>query len=181
MRRILVVALLGAACTVWSAVPLGGTGGWGVLLLVVASSCVVAGVFRLLLKDIAPPRGRLPMGLWAGLVDSTNAVLQGAAWEIGAALAVVVLEAVHGSRPWHTGLLAVLVVCYLLAVHQAESPVPVNLFRHHAKLLVISLFLVAVATGMAMVPSARSGALSGWLEVTAGLAAMTAGALALPL
>jgi len=31
-----------------------------------------------------------------------------------------------------------------------------------------------------MVPSARTGALSGWLEVLAALAAMTAGGLALP-
>jgi hypothetical protein len=68
-----------------------------------------------------------------------------------------------------------------LAVHQAESAVPINLFRSQAKPLALSLFLVAALTGMAVVPSARTGALSGWLEVMAGVAAMTAGALALPL
>ena len=41
--------------------------------------------------------------------------------------------------------------------------------------------LVAVATGVAMATGTGSGATSGWLEIIAALAAITAGALAVPL
>jgi hypothetical protein len=47
-------------------------------------------------------------------------------------------------------------------------------------MLATSLVLVVVVTGVAMAPSARTGALSGWLEVFAALAAAVAGGLALP-
>jgi hypothetical protein len=39
---------------------------------------------------------------------------------------------------------------------------------------------LVLVTGVAMVPSARTGALSGWLDILAALAAMAAGGLALP-
>lgn len=93
---------------------------------------------------------------------------------------MVVLETLHKSSPWHTGLLGALLLCYLLAVHQAESAVPSGVVRGQRRMLATSLVLVAVVTAVAMVPSARAGALSGWLEVFAALAAMVAGGLALP-
>jgi hypothetical protein len=45
--------------------------------------------------------------------------------------------------------------------------------------LLASLVLVVVATAVAMVPATSTQ--SGWLEILAALAAMTAGGLALPL
>ena len=51
MRYIGAVALLGAACTVWAAIPLHGTGAPGVVLLLVAAFCVAAGLVRLGRKD----------------------------------------------------------------------------------------------------------------------------------
>jgi hypothetical protein len=93
---------------------------------------------------------------------------------------VVVLEALHHSRPWHTGLLAVVVACYLFAVREAESPAPVNVLRKEARGLIVVLPLIAIATGVAMVPRAGPGTTSGWLEIVAALAAIAAGALALP-
>jgi phosphatidylserine synthase len=174
------VALLGAACVLWSAVPLGRTGAPGVLLVVAATICVLAGVVRLARKDVPQEGPGIFPGVLAGLAEGANAVLAGVAWETGAAVAVVVLETLHPSRPWHTGLLGAGVVCYLLAVHQAESAVPAGVFRRQTRMLVTSLVLLAVVTGVAMVPPAH-GALSGWLEVVAILAATTAGGLALPI
>jgi hypothetical protein len=94
---------------------------------------------------------------------------------------MVVLETLHPSRPWHTGVLALVVVSYLLTVHEAEQPVPAALGRGEFRVLVASLPLMAVATGVAMAPAAGAGATSGWLEIIAALAAIMAGALALPL
>jgi hypothetical protein len=180
VKSIVAVALLGTTCTLWSAIPLDGTGAPGVLLVVVAAICVFAGVLRLVRKDAVRGKPSLFPGVLVSLADGADALLLRLGWETGAALAVVVLETLHHSRPWHTGLLGVAVVCYLLAVNQAEAAVPAGVFRGQAKMLVTSLGLLAMVTGVAMVPSARTGALSGWLEVVAALAAMAAGGLALP-
>ena len=161
MRYIGAVALLGAACTVWAAIPLHGTGAPGVVLLLVAAFCVAAGLLRLGRKDTGQQERYLLPGALMSLANSANDLLLRAGWETGAAVAVVVLEAVHPSRPWHTGFLAVLVTCYLLAVHQAESAIPAAVFRGQARVLLTSLALVVVATAVAMVPA--SAAQSGWL------------------
>jgi hypothetical protein len=179
VRYIGAVALLGAACTVWAAIPLHGTGAPGVVLLLVAAFCVAAGLVRLGRKDTGQRERYLLPGALMSLANSANDLLLRVGWETGAAVAIVVLEAVHPSRPWHTGFLAVLVTCYLLAVHQAESAIPAAVFRGQARVLLTSLGLVVVATAVAMVPA--SAAQSGWLEILAALAAMTAGALALPI
>jgi phosphatidylserine synthase len=179
VRYIVAVALLGATCTVWAAVPLPGTGAPGVLLLVVAAVCVAAGLLRLVRKDSGQRERYVFPGLFGGLAYAANDVLLRTGWETGAAVSVIVLEALHPSRPWHTGILAIAVACYLLAVHQAESAVPAAVFRGQSRVLLASLALVVVATAAAMVPA--SSTQSGWLEILAALAAMTAGGLALPL
>ena len=174
-------SLLGATCTAWSAFPLGGTGAPGVLLVVLAGACVLTGALRLLTRS-TPTAGAAPFStVWSALVGTGLSLLLRAGWESMAVVAIVALEALHHSRPWHTGLLALVVVCYLMAVHQAESPVPAALSRGKARVLLVVLPLVAVTTGVAMVPAAGSGTASGWLEIIAALAAVTAAALALPL
>jgi hypothetical protein len=178
MRYIVAVALLGATCAIWAAVPLRGTGAPGVLLLVVAALCISAGLLRLVRKDTDERERYVFPGVMGGLANSANDLLLRTGWETGAAVSVVVLEAVHPSRPWHTGLLAIAVTCYLLAVHQAESAIPAAVFRGQTRVLLASVALVVVATAVAMVPA--SGSPSGWLEILAALAAMTAGGLALP-
>jgi hypothetical protein len=179
MRYIIAVALLGATCVIWAAVPLGGTGAPGVLLLVIAAVCVCAGLLRIVRKDTDEHERYVFPGVLGGLASSANDVLLRTGWETGAAVSVVVLEALHPSRPWHTGLLAIAVACYLLAVHQAESVLPATVFRGQARVLVASVGLVVVATAVASIPA--SAAQSGWLEILAALAAMTAGGLALPI
>jgi hypothetical protein len=179
VRYIVPVALLGAVCVVWAAVPLKGTGAPGVILLLVSSTCVAAGVLRLTRKDTGQREKYAFPGPFMRLLLSANDVLLRAGWETGAAVSIVVLEAMHRSRPWHTGLLAIAVVAYLLAVHRAESAVPAAVFRGQTRVVVTSLALVVVATAVAMVPSSATE--SGWLEILAALAALTAGALALPL
>jgi len=180
MRGALVVALLGVAASLWSALPLGGTGWLGGLFVVTAAVCVAAGLVRLWHKDGVRQEQGLFAGGLARLADWADQLVQALPWETGAAISILVLEALHRSRPWHTGLLAVLLVCYLLAVSRAESAVPSAVFRGQARMLATSAGLLVLVTGVAMVPSARTGALSGWLDILAALAAMAAGGLALP-
>ena len=175
------VVLLGTGCLAWSAIPLSGTGAPGVLALVVAATCVYAGVLRLLRQGTGGGEPAFVPSAWATWLDQAGSVLLRTGWESGAVVAMVVLEALHRSRPWHTGLLAVAVVGYLLAVHRAESALPSGSLRRQSRALVVSVALVAVTTGVAMVPSAGTGTLSAWLEIVAALAAVTAGGLALPL
>ena len=180
MRRTGAVALLGAACTAWAAVPLRGTGEGGVLLVVAAACCVLVGAIRVLRKDAADDGGVFPSAPFH-FAEWAQGLLVAGEWETFAAIAMVVLETLHPSRPWHTGLLAIGIASYLLAVHRAEAVVPAAVFRGQARGLVASLALLVGATGVAMVPAARTGTLPIWLEVLAALAAMAAAALALPL
>jgi hypothetical protein len=168
----------------WAAEPLGTTG--EAVVAVVACVCVVAGLFRLVAqRAVQSGSGRSEEVIFPGLLVSlehwAREVLLRSGWETGAAVAAVVLETLLPSRPWHTGLLGLAIFCYLFAVHQAESASPAGALRDQAPVLVTSVSLLALATGIAMVPSAASGAVSGWLEIIAALAAMIAGGLALPI
>lgn len=172
--------LLGAAAIVWSALPTDSAGGWGAVLVAVAGAGVLAGVLRLAFGHVVARRDRLMHGPLDGLLEWLDAFLHGPPWEVVASVALVVLEALHPSRPWHTGILSALLICYLLAVHRAEALVPAAAFAGQRRVMSASLGLLALATGVAMLPSAGSGALSGWLEVLGALAAMAAGGLAVP-
>jgi hypothetical protein len=98
-----------------------------------------------------------------------------------AAVAVLVLEAVHSSRPWHTGLLGAALLCYLIATHLAESRSPVRVLRPQLPALAAGLGLLILGVGAALVPAAAPGLASGLLRVLAAVAAIAAGALAFPL
>jgi hypothetical protein len=174
-------ALLGIAGTAWAAFPLRGTGTLGWLMVVVAGVCVLGGVLRLLAQSGPATKPSLFATVWSTVLGTGRSMTRRAGWESAAVISMVVLETLHHSRPWHTAVLAVVVVSYLLAVHQAEQPAPVVLWRGELRVLVVSLPLMAVATGVAMAPAAGAGATSGWLELIAALAAILAVALALPL
>lgn len=175
------VLLLGAAGTAWAAEPMPGTGGWGILLVVLASLGVAAGTAHLVVGELPGAGGGLGPRLFEGLVEWLNAFLSGPRWEVVTSVALVVLEALHPARPWHTGLLSLLLLCYFLALQRAEAAVPAQALRGQAKALALSVALVAMVTGVAMLPSAGTGALAAWLEIIAAVAAMVAGGLALPL
>jgi hypothetical protein len=179
VRRGAATAPLGAACIIWSAVPLGGTGWAGVVLVVVASVCVLGAAFRLMARGGSRTVQSAFAARWSGWLGP-GSVLQRAGWESVAAVSIVGLEALHHSRPWHTAVLVLLVASYLLAVG-GDRPVPADVRRAEARVLVVSLPLVIVAILVGMLPSAGTGATSGWLEIIAAITAVTAGALALPL
>jgi hypothetical protein len=170
--------LLAAACVAWSALPLHGTGAAGGVLLAAAIACAVPGTVRLLLgPESADPSAFLnPLARAARAgADLTRAL----PWAEGMVVAVLVLEALHRSRPWHTGLLGAALVAYLFAVHLAESRARPAVLRPQAPLIAAGIGLLAIAAGAAYLPAA-TGSAADLMAVLAALAAIAVGALAFP-
>ena len=169
--------LLAAACVAWSASPPSGTGGLGGVLLAAAIACAALSVARLAL-GVAPgePLIYLNPVLRAGRVAADH--VRGTPWAEGLVIATLVLEALHRSRPWHTGLLGAALLAYLLAVHLAESRARLAVLRPQVPLLAAGLGLLALAVGAAMLP-AVTGSAADLMAILAALAAVVVGALAL--
>jgi hypothetical protein len=97
-------ALLGTGCVVWAAVPLVHQG-WANLALVLAIAGVAAGALRLALAGVPAPEDDfllpVPVRAWLRFLETLRRV----PWEEGAVIALVWLEVMHRSRPWHTAVL----------------------------------------------------------------------------
>jgi hypothetical protein len=171
-------SLLAAACVAWSAIPL-TAGGAGIALLAAAIACAVLSAARLAL-------GATPVESVAFLNPVVRAgqsladLARGLPWAEGMVVAVLVLEALHRSRPLHTGLLGAAVLAYLFATHLAETRARPSVLRPQAPLIAAGLGLLALAAGAATIP-AGTGSTADLIAVLAALAAIVVGGLALPL
>jgi hypothetical protein len=176
--------LLGAACVAWAAVPAGPAGRAAPFLIVLAACCVAGGLAQLATVALVPPGpaaypGPLArVGLW-GLYW-----LHRLPWAEGVVLGALVLEALHPARPWHTAMLGVALIAYLLATHLAESGggpgETAAMLRGQAPVLAAGAGLLVLAAGSAVLPSAGTGMAGGWLRAAASVAAVLAFALCLP-
>src|SRR6202044_4284767 len=79
--------------------------------------------------------------------------LRAVPWEEGALMAIVWLEVLHPSRPWHTALLGAALIAYLLAIHLAESDASPRALRPQAWLLAARGALLALGAGARMLPA----------------------------
>ena len=184
VRLTTAAALLGAACVAWAAVPAGPAGRAAPFLIVLAACCVAGGLGQMAAVAVVPPgAGAYPgplarVGLWG--LDW----LRRLPWAEGVVLGALVLEALHPARAWHTALLGVALIAYLLATHLAESGGgprdTAAVLRGQAPVLAAGLGLLVLAAGSAALPSAGTGMAGAWLRVAAAVAAVLACALALP-
>lgn len=175
-RSMLVSAVLTVAVIGWAAAPL--QPGPGVRLLLAIAVC--AGAASLLQLGLAAVRGR-------GADDQSGsrlaARLSAAArlpWSEVMIIAVLVLEAIHRARPWHTAVLGLAVLGYLFAVHLTETGQRPDSLRPQLPVIAAGLALLALATGAAALPAASSGLASGLIRSLAIVAAVLAAGLALP-
>ena len=177
-RQLIAAGLLGAVCCVWAAAPLHGTGQG--LLLVAGALCVAGDLIRLAAVETTLDTGDVlvstPKRAWLWCY----AFIRQVPWAEGAALAALALEAMHSSRAWHTGLLAVALLCYVLATHLAESRAAVRVLRPQVPVLAAGLGVLVIAAGAAALPAAGTGLASGLLRVLAAVAAVAVAALVLP-
>jgi hypothetical protein len=170
-------ALLAAACVAWSALPL-RHGGLAATFLVVAIACALLSVARLALGR-APDEAATYLNTVQQSARSVGDLIRQSPWAEGMVVAVLVLEALHRSPAWHTGLLGAALLAYLFASHLAESRARLAVLRPQAPLIAAGLGLLALAVGAAALPSG-TGSAAGVLAVLAAVAAVAVAGLVLP-
>jgi hypothetical protein len=176
-RSAVAAGLLAAGCVAWSAIPL-TAGGAGIALLTTAIACAVFSAARLALGATpVEPVAFLNPVVRAG--RSMADLVRVLPWAEGMVVAVLVLEALHRSPPWHTGLLGAALLAYLFATHLAETWARPSVLRPQAPLIAAGLGLLALAVGSAALP-AGTGSTADLIVVLAALAAIVVGGLALP-
>jgi hypothetical protein len=173
-RSAFAAGLLGAACVIGAAIPLSGA--LEAAAGLAAAACTVLGTIRLWLGAPAEVAGFA--GPVARIGSGLAALVRAAPWAEATVVAVLVLEALHPSRPWHTALLGAALLAYLLAVHLAESRGRLAALRPQAPLLAAGLGLLVLAACAAVLPAA-TGSAAGLMAVLAALAAVAVGCLAL--
>jgi hypothetical protein len=178
-RSTAAAGLLAAACIAWSASPVSGGGTGTRPALVVSIGCAALALARLAAGDWAPPRDVFENVL-VRTGRSLLELLRTVQWAEGTVIAVLALEALHHSRPWHTGLLGGALIAFLFAVHLAESGARPGVLRPQLPVLAAGLGLLVLGCGAALLPAAGTSAASGWLRVFAALAAIVVAALTLP-
>ncbi|HUD38287.1 MAG TPA: hypothetical protein VMR14_15405 [Streptosporangiaceae bacterium] len=190
-RVVIAVGLLAAGVVAWAALPLGSAPAFATPVLAIACLCAVLSVIRLTMVTLAvgeyADAGARERGaalydwpasqLWRWLIGLPGAL----PWAQVLIVAVLVLEAVHPARPWHTAMLALLLLGFLLAAHLAESGGGPLVFRPHLPFIVAGVALAWLAVGAAALPASAGGAGSGWLAAFAAVAAVVVAGLALPL
>jgi len=178
-RRVAAAALLAAAVIAWAAAPLSGGQPGTRLALIVAVICAVASTGRLAIAEDSLPSGPFePLYVRAGAQVAT--VLRGLPWAEGLIIAVLVLEALHGSRPWHTGVLGFALLAYVIAAHLAQARTPPAALAGQLPVIAFGVGLLALAVGAAALPRLHAGPATELLRILAVLAAVAAGGLALP-
>jgi hypothetical protein len=95
-------------------------------------------------------------------------------------VAVLGLEALHPRRPWHTAVLGLVLLGFLVALHVTESDGWLAVFGAQLPLVAAGVALAVLSVAAAALPPSASGSGSGWLAVLAGVAAIVAAGLALP-
>ena len=148
--------LIGAGCVVWATVPQvhKGLADWALFLAIVG---VAAGALRLALTAVPVPEASylLPAGLrvWLSCLETLRKV----SWEEGALIAILWLEVLHPSRPWHTAVLGAALIAYLLATHLAESAASLSALRPQIRVLAVGVGLLALGAAAGMLPEAGPG------------------------
>jgi hypothetical protein len=176
-RVIGAAGLLAAACVVWSALPL-RHGTLAAVLLAVAIACGLLSLARLAL---GPTSGEAAAYLNAAQRSALSLadLARQWPWAEGMVVAVLVLEALHPSRPLHTGLLGAALLAYLFASHLAESRARPAVLRPQAPLIAAGLGLLALAVGAAALPSG-TGSAAEVLALVAAVAVIAVAGLAIP-
>jgi len=174
--------LLGAGCAVWAGIGRAPAPqrGWAQFALTLAIIGLAGAALRLAVLAVPVPAESylLSAGLraWRTFLD----VMRQAPWEEGALVAIVWLEVLHPSRPWHTAVLGAALIAYLLIVHLAESDASPAILRPQVRLLAVGAALLALGAGAGMLPAAAPGAGSALLRLVAAGALIAAAGLVLP-
>ena len=171
--------LLAAGSVAWAAIPMRSAGNGSRPVLTIAIICAVLSIARLAAGD---EHSWEPAPFEPWLVRHGReliTVVRAVPWAEAMTVAVLALEALHGARAWHTGVLGAARLAYLLAEHLAESGQGPATLRGQLPLAAAGLGLLILAVGSAAI-GAPAGSGAGWFRTAAAIAAVAAAALALP-
>ena len=183
-RITLAVAVLAAGTVLWAVLPAAsGRAGTKPVLVVAGASALLsvaqlAAAFAAARTEVMP---RLDAAVYqsplVSAVRQTAANILGLPWPQALIVAALALEALHPARPWHTAVLGVVLLAFLLTVHLAESGSGPRVLRPHLPLIAAGAGLAALSAGAAFLPAGGSA----WLAAVAAIAALVTAGLALPL
>lgn len=178
-RVIAGAALLAAVTIAWAALPAAGARPGLRVALVVAVASAVASLAHLAIGEAeigGDPFDPLEVRAAAQAVR----LVRVPPWSELMIVATLTLEALHRSRPWHTGVLGVALLAYLLAAHLAQTSARPGALGPQLPVLAAGLGLLILAVGAAALPRPPAGSAAELLRVLAVIAAVLAGGLALP-
>jgi hypothetical protein len=178
-RGLAAVALLTAITIAWAALPVAGAKAGIRVALVVAVICAAASLADLAIGDTVIG-GDAFDPLVVRLAAQAAHIVRTLPWSEVMIIAILILEALHQSRPWHTAVLGVALLAYLFAAHLAETAARPGLLGPQLPVIAAGLGLLALAVGAAALPPLHAGPAAEVLRVLATIAAVLAGALALP-
>jgi hypothetical protein len=179
-RAVVAVALLAGVTIAWAAVPLSGGSAGTRIALAAAVGCGAASLGALALGDAQIGSGAFDPVLVRLAADAARR-LRAVPWPEAMIVAVLVLEALHPGRAWHTGILGVALLAFVLAAHLAETGSGAKaVLRPQAPVLAAGAGLGALAVAAVALPALPAGPAAAVLRLLAVAAAVLAGALALP-
>jgi hypothetical protein len=173
-------AVLSAAAIAWAAYPLSGSRGGTRITLIVAIATAALSILRLAIASLARSAVPFLVSGWRQAADRTAEAISVAPWAEGMLIAVLVLEALHPARPWHTAVLGLALLGYLFAVHLAETRAAPRVLRGQLPLIAAGLGLLALAVGAAALPGHPAGTAALLATAVTAVAAVLVVALALP-
>jgi len=176
------IAAAGALATgviLWSAFPL-ATGRAGTRLSLAAA--IVAAVMSIaqLAAAAIGSRDSASFAVLDQVAQWLTGLVKILPWPELLIVAVLVLEALHGSRPWHTALLGVALTGYVLAVHLTETRAGASVLRAQLPLLSAGLALTALSVGAAALPHFMAGSADAAIRIVVLIVAVLAVGLAVP-
>jgi hypothetical protein len=179
-RTVAATALLAAVSIIWAAYPL-DTGRAGTKIAVIAAiaagvltigQVTLAAVPRVQVSDFSP--------FYVRSADWLLSFVREILWPEILVVALIVLEALHPARPWHTGILAVALLACIFAVHLAETAARPSVLRAQLPIIAAGIGLLALAVGVAYVHEATTGSAYTALRILAIVSAVVAAALVVP-
>jgi hypothetical protein len=191
-RTLVVVVLLTAGIVAWATLPMTGASVSAWVAFYAAVVCAALSVLRLLetgartglASDAGLGGGIPPSSLYTPVPEQMLRTVRSVLVSVPSPqlmiVAVLALEALHPRRPWHTAILGLVLLGYLIALHLAESAARLAVFRPQLPLIAAGICLAGISVAAAALPAGGAGASSGWLAVLAAVAAIVAAALALP-
>jgi hypothetical protein len=175
-----VTAALAAAVTVWSALPL-DTGAAGTrITLIFTITVAVLSIGRQAVVAVPRLADRELSSFGERIAERLLDFLRLAQWAEGLVVGTLVLEALHPSRPWHTALLGIALLAYLLAVHLGETRSSARVLRPQLPIIAAGCGLLAIAVGAAYLPALPAGASAALILGVAIIATAIIAAMSVP-